>query len=468
MLRSISLYLGIFSILISFFSLLNIIYSQYLEFYLNLNSYLYTLIISFFLGIGFILYQSKKQNKINLYEKLLIILFGFFYFPFLIAIPYYLSIYNLSFIDCYFEAVSGFTSTGFTIFNNIKYIDESMIIWRSTSQWLGGLFFLFSLILLLDELAFKLKNFITTFISINLVEIKKQFLKVFVIYVLLTLIIFLLLSFSGIRIFDSFNLSMTVISSGGFIPSNSLEEIISTNNQIFVLSITMLFSFFNLYLLYNLISFKNKIDLFQEDILLFFYLLFLILISFIFINDLKSYQSLFLSLVSSISNIGIGLNNSPNNLSIFFLFLTIIGGGLFSTSSGMRFIKFILLIKFSFNELFLVARPKYILSSNLFFSNLKIKSDEVNKYFLSFLFFIILLLVLSSFLSFYGIYFQEALSISILTLTNTVNSSIYNLDNFDFNYLSNLPKILLIFFMIIGRVEILTILVLVKKFFFKN
>ena len=71
---------------------------------------------------------------------------------------------------------------------------------------------------------------------------------------------------------------------------------------------------------------------------------------------------------------------------LFFLFLTIIGGGLFSTSSGIRFIKFILLIKFSFNELFLVARPKYILSSNLFFSNLKIKSDEVNKYFLSFLF----------------------------------------------------------------------------------
>ena len=76
--------------------------------------------------------------------------------------------------------------------------------------------------------------------------------------------------------------------------------------------------------------------------------------------------------------------------------------------------------------------------------------------------------MLSSIMSFHGINFQDSLSISILTLTNTVNSSIYNLDNFDFNYLSNLPKILLIFFMIIGRVEILTILVLVKKFFFKN
>ena len=459
MLRSVSLYLGIFSILISFFSLLNIIYSQYLELYLHFNSYLYTLLISFLLGIGFILYQRKKQNKINLYEKLLIILFGFFYFPFLISIPYYLGIYNLSFVDCYFEAVSGFTSTGFTILNNIKYVDESIVIWRSTSQWLGGLFFLFSLILLLDELTFKIKNFLTSFISVNLVEIKKQFLKVFIIYAFLTLIIFLLLSFSGIRLFDSLNLSMTVISSGGFIPSNSLEEIVSTNNQIFTLSITMLFSFFNLYLLYNLISFKDKINLFQEDILLCFYLLFLILMLFIFINDFESYQSLFLSLVSSISNIGISLNNSPSNLSIFFLFLTIIGGGLFSTSSGIRFMKFILLIKFSFNELFLVARPKYILSSNLFFYNLEIKSEEANKYFLSFLFFIIFVFILSSLLSFYGINFQEALSISILTLTNTVNSSIYNLDNFDFNYLSNLPKILLIFFMIIGRVEILTILV---------
>ena len=157
------------------------------------------------------LFFIKAKNKVKLlYTKnYLLFCLVFFYFPLLISIPYYFSIYNLSFIDCYFEAVSGFTSTGFTIFNNIKYVDQSMIIWRSTSQWLGGLFFLFSLILLLDELAFKLKNFITTFISINLVEIKKQFLKIFIIYVLLTLIIFLLLSFSGVRIFDSFNLSMT-------------------------------------------------------------------------------------------------------------------------------------------------------------------------------------------------------------------------------------------------------------------
>ena len=468
MIRSISIYLGIFSILISFFSLLNIVYSQYLQFYLNLDSYVYTFIISSSFGIGFILIQNKKINKINLYEKLLIIIFGFFFFPFLISIPFYLSIYNLTFLDSYFEAVSGFTSTGFTIFNDIKYIDESIIIWRSTSQWLGGLFFLFSLILLIDVSSFKLKNFLTSFVSFNIAEIKKQFFKIFFIYLSLTVFICILLKIADFRLFDSLNLSMSFISSGGFLPSNTLDEIANTNNKIFIVSICMLFSYFNLYLIYNLLTIKKKISLYQEDVLLAFYLLFLIFISFIFFNKYDSYQSIFLSVVSSISNIGIGLSESPKELSIVFLFLTIIGGGLFSTSSGIKFIKFILLVKYSFNELFLIARPKYILNSNLYFSSLKIEYEEINKYFLSFLFFIILCLILSSYLSFYGIDLKDSLTLAFLTLTNTVNSSIYNLEFFDYNYLSNYPKLILILFMILGRIEILTLLVFIKKFFFKT
>ena len=68
--------------------------------------------------------------------------------PIIISIPYYFSIYNITFINAYFESVSGFTSTGFSIFENIKHLDESLILWRSSSQWIGGLYFLFSIILL--------------------------------------------------------------------------------------------------------------------------------------------------------------------------------------------------------------------------------------------------------------------------------------------------------------------------------
>ena len=134
MFKSISLYLGIFSILISFFSFLNVLYSYYFEFYLNLNAYIYTLVISLFFGIFFLLIKKKNIDKISLHEKLLVVFFGFLFFPLLVSFPYYFSIYNLTFINSYFESISGFTSTGFTIFNDIRILDESIILWRSTSQ----------------------------------------------------------------------------------------------------------------------------------------------------------------------------------------------------------------------------------------------------------------------------------------------------------------------------------------------
>ena len=61
--------------------------------------------------------------------------------PLILSIPFYLSIYNLSFLNSLFEAVSGFTSTGFTVLENIKHIDQGLILWRSSIQWIGGLYF---------------------------------------------------------------------------------------------------------------------------------------------------------------------------------------------------------------------------------------------------------------------------------------------------------------------------------------
>ena len=78
--------------------------------------------------------------------------------------------------------MSGFTSTGFTIFNNIKHLDESLILWRSSSQWVGGLYFLFSIIVLIDIFDDNLKKTLTNFLSFNSNEIFKQSLKIFIFY----------------------------------------------------------------------------------------------------------------------------------------------------------------------------------------------------------------------------------------------------------------------------------------------
>jgi trk system potassium uptake protein TrkH len=144
------IYLSVFCGIISILSFFNIIYSYYLNLYLNLNTYVITFFISLFLMLLFYYSKNNNDKKITIYEKIVTILLGYFLLPLIISVPFYFSIYNLTILNSYFEAVSGFTSTGFTIFNNIKHIDQSLILWRSSAQWVGGLYFLFSIILLKD------------------------------------------------------------------------------------------------------------------------------------------------------------------------------------------------------------------------------------------------------------------------------------------------------------------------------
>ena len=463
------IYLSVFCGLIAILSFFNIIYSYYLNLYLNLNTYVYTFIISGFLAIIFSLIDKNNENKITIYSKIITIFFGYFLLPLIISIPFYFSNYNLTFIDSYFESISGFTSTGFTIFDNIKHIDQGLILWRSSSQWVGGLYFLFSIILLIDIFDHSFKKTLTNFLSFNKAEILKQSLKIFLLYSLITLMIFVILNLSGVRLFNSLNLAMTIISSGGFLPTTYLSSILLNDFQIIITSILMLTSFFSIFLIYNLTFTKNhNMNFFNEDIHLFFYFGILTTIFFVFLNFENNFIELFLSLTSSVSNIGLSFDNNSSNLSFLFLILVIIGGSFFSTSSGIRFLKIYSLFKYSINEILSYSRPKNIYINKHLFSKEFFQLDEIYKYFLSIIIFILSLLFLTFLLTASNIEFENSFKLSILTLMNTVNSSMYGLADFSFYDLHFLSKYYLIFFMVIGRLELLTLLIICKKFLFKN
>ena len=461
-------YLSFFFALITVLSFFNIIYSYYLNLYLNLNTYYYSFILSLIIAILF--YRIKvPKTKISIFKKILTVFSGYILLPLILSIPFYFSIYNLTFLNSLFETISGFTSTGFTIFSNIKNIDQSLILWRSSIQWIGGLYFLFSIIFLIDIYDENFKKTLTNFISFNNSEILKQVTKIFLLYSSLTLFIFIVLNLFSIRTFDSLNLAFTIISSGGFLPVNDLSIIIKDNLQIMVLSFLMLLSFFSIFFTYNLIFFKKKnINFFYEDIQLIVYFVIIITIFFLFFSFNTNFSINLLSITSSVSNIGFSLNSKQPNLTFIFLILVIIGGSFFSTSSGLRFIKIYSLFKYSLNQILSFSRPKNIFMNKLMFTKINFDFDEINKYFLTVLIFVLSLFVLSSLLSLNGMEFESSFKLSILTLMNTVNSSIYGLENFNFQNLHFFTKYSLIFFMIIGRIELLTILVIMKKFLFKN
>ena len=461
-------YLSVFFALVSILSFFNVLYSYYFNLYLNLDTYFYTLIVSLVISLTF--YKIKTQdNKPNIFDKILTILFGYFLLPLVLSIPFYFSIYNITFINALFESVSGFTSTGFSSFENIKHIDQSLIIWRSSIQWIGGFYFLFSIIFLIDIYDESLKKSLTNFFSFNSSEIIKQTSKIFILYLSLTFVIFVILNLLDIRSFNSFNLSMTIISSGGFLPVNEISTILNSDIKKLVFSLLMLTSYFSIFFIYNLIFFRerNK-DFFHEDFHLVFYLIILLSIFFIFFSFNSNFTDIFFSISSSISNIGFSTGTPNLNLSFIYIILVIIGGSFFSTSSGLRFIRIYTLLKFSLNQVLSFSKPRNIFMSKLAFSKINFNFDVINKYFLSIIIFIISLFSLTILLSFLNIEFEQSIKLAVLTLMNTVNSSSYGLGDFDFNNLHFFNKYCLIVFMIIGRIELLTILIILKKYLFKN
>ena len=461
-------YLSFFFGLISILSFFNLIYSYYLNLYLNLDTYYLSLIISLIISILF--YNIKtKDKKPSIFEKILTVFFGYILIPFVLSIPFYFSIYNLTFLNSFFEAISGFTSTGFTIFENIKHIDQSLILWRSTTQWICGLYFLFSIIFLIDIYDESFKKTLTNFISFDSSEVLKQAVKIFLLYSGITLITFIILNIFSIRSFDSLNLAFTLISSGGFLPVNDLSNILKENSQIVILSILMLTSFFSIFFSYNLIFFKNKnVNFFYEDLHLIIYFVVIVTIFFLFFSFNNNFSNNLLAISSSMSNIGFSLESKQSNLSFIYLILVIIGGSFFSTSSGLRFIKIYSLFKYSLNQILSFSKPKNIFMNKLIFTKINFDFNEINKYFLTILVFILSLFLLTILLSLSEINFENSFKLSILTLMNTVNSESYGLADFDFNNLHFFTKYCLIFFMIVGRIELLTILLLMKKFLFKN
>ena len=155
--KGISFYLGLFCFPISFLSFINILYSSYFDFFLSVDTYFITLIISLSVGTGLSYFGKKSRKNINFFEQLILVIFSYLLTSVLIAIPFYLSNYQVTFLNSIFESISGLTGTGFSIFKNIKYLDPTLILWRSSSQWIGGLYFLFFLIIIFSNKSFNYK-----------------------------------------------------------------------------------------------------------------------------------------------------------------------------------------------------------------------------------------------------------------------------------------------------------------------
>ena len=191
----------------------------------------------------------------------------------------------------------------------------------------------------------------------------------------------------------------------------------------------------------------------------------LTLVLYFFFIPNENLSNVLLVVVSCLSNSGINMYSSDYDLSLLLIIVTMIGGSAVSTSSGIKYVRLYILTKISYLEIYKLAKPLNVFNRNLFSSNKIIDNEDLKISFFVFISFIFGIFLLSSILSFDNINFESSFKLSILTLTNTVSSNMFGIMDLNFYDLNTISKSTLMVFMIVGKIELIAILFLIKIFF---
>ena len=458
-------YLGKINILIIFFSIINLLYCFYFDFKISLEIYFYTLILSLsYYLITFKIKFKKKNFRTN--NLILFSLLGWVILPLIMSLPFWLGGYS-DFLDSYFETVSGFSSFGASVFSNkINILDSPILLWRSSTQVVGSIFFIMTIILVFGNrainiypLKFITKKKDTVYFSINF---EKVFYNTVYAYAIIFLISIFFLNLTDLRMLDKFNLSLTIISTGGF---KSSSFFLNNFDQIIV-SILLIFSSLNVFLILGILKINNTYT-YNEDKYFLLSFIFFVLILFIFSNDLV-FSEIIIQLSSAISNSGINFTNNYNE-DITFILITasFFGGCLISSTSGFKVSRILIIFNKIHYELLKLLTPSAVINSTIFKSNEKIEFKDFYSCSLLLLLYILLFILFSFVLTLEDINFENSFLTSILLTFNTLPSTMYLSDNINFNSFSEFTKILTILMLILSKVTPISLLALIKYRFIK-
>ena len=458
-------YLGKINILIIFFSIINLLYCFYFDFKINLEIYFYTLILSSsYYIITFKIKFKKKNFRTN--NLILFSLLGWIILPLIMSLPFWLGGYS-DFLDSYFETVSGFSSFGASVFSNkINILDSPILLWRSSTQVVGSIFFIMTIILVFGNravniypLKFITKKKDTVYFSINF---EKVFYNTVYAYVIIFLISIFFLNLTDLRMLDKFNLSLTIISTGGF---KSSSFFLNNFDQIIV-SILLIFSSLNVFLILGILKINNTYT-YNEDKYFLLSFIFFVLILFIFSNDL-AFSEIIIQLSSAISNSGINFTNNYNqNITFILITASFFGGCLISSTSGFKVSRILIIFNKIHYELLKLLTPSAVINSTIFRSNEKIEFKDFYSCSLLLLLYILLFIIFSFVLTLEDINFENSFLTSILLTFNTLPSTMYLSDNINFNSFSEFTKILTILMLILSKVTPISLLALIKYHFIK-
>ena len=438
-------------------------------------------IISIIFGVLFYLSNLDHDKKINIQQAFVLTALSWLSIAIFGSLPFIFSDINLSVTDAFFESMSGITTTGSTIINNLDDSPKGILFWRAMLQWLGGIGIIVMAITLMPIM--NVGGMQLFKISSNdknekiLPKTKEISIRLIYIYLSLTFTCSVIYKLCGMSFFDSFTHAMTTIATGGF--SNYNESIGYFNNfYIELTSIIFILSGSIPFLAYlkfingdrNILFSDTQIKSFFKIILfsiaiLFFYLA-IVNRSFTDIS-LMSVSFNVISILTGTGYVTENFSNWGNFPLLFFLILMFIGGCAGSTTCGIKIFRVQILYQFFSNQIKKIVFPHGIF-------NTKYEKQNIDEKFMSsvitFIYLYILIFFISTaLLSLTGLDFVTSISAAATSISN-VGPGLGDLigPNGNFSSLSDYSKWILSLTMILGRLELFAILVLFLPSFWRK
>jgi len=397
------------------------------------------------------------------------------------TIPYVLSGIDLSYTNIFFETVSGLTTTGSSILTDIEAVDKSLLIWRSTTQWLGGMGVIVLTITVLPLLGsgginlFKAESPGPSADRLT-PKFKDTAKLLWIVYISLTILQTILLYYSGLNIFDAFNHSLTTLSTGGFSTFNTSVSEFSTLSK-FIINIFMYLAGTSFILLLKTIRSKSLSEFFKSTEFL-FYSFIVISTAIIFLfktirineNIFESINNAFFTSLTLITTTGFTNLNYENwniNYKTFILGLMFLGGMAGSTAGGLKTIRVIALLKSVRNEIRKIFYPNAIFKIRMSKSILPEKMIEsVQTFFILYVaIFVLGTFAISISSNYHGtpLSFEATMS-AVASAMNNIGPGLGEIGPIkNYFFIDSLTKTLLSLLMIIGRLEIFPIAILLYR-----
>ena len=434
-------------------------------------------------AIGFFLYYSTKNNQNKELRKrdgYLIVTSSWIIMSFFGMLPYLITGQIPSVANAFFETVSGYTTTGATILDDIESLDHGILYWRSLTQWIGGMGIIVLAVAILPFLGIGgMQLFVAEApgVSIDKLQprIKETAQRLWQIYISFTVVLFFILWAEGMDSFQAVNHAMTTFATGGFSTKNASIGYFESPMIQYTIILFMFISATNFTLTYFAINLNFKKVINNEEFrIYFFFIVILTLVVFLTLLGIDSsyaeetFRSALFSIVSIITTTGfttVDFTGWNEFITILFFILMFFGASAGSTSGGIKIVRHVILLKNSYNEI-----KKQLHQSAVFtlkFNNNKVPQSVVTNILAFMMLYVVIFSVGSIIMTILGVDFITSIGSVAATLGN-VGPGIGEVGpSSNFNSIPNAGKYFLSLLMFIGRLELLTFLMILTPVFWK-